>query len=136
MTRWRLLLIIGLGLILFGCSTEPPVTQGTVADKQFTPAHWESGYRTDREYECGTHYDFYEGEYVNDCRWVDDEVWEQHHTWIGDSWALLLRDCVTPGTDKKGNPKCREGWTRVDETTFHDYEVDQTYPHRAKEGKM
>lgn len=100
--RWLLL----LGLV--ACA--PPVESGDIINKAYTPAHTESEMRKTGEI-CST-----VGK-VQTCSpiytWVDND--------IPDKWELQLRDCP-PKED------CREGWKRVDETTYHQFDVGMHYP--------
>jgi hypothetical protein len=127
LTKFLVLLIVVLGACY-----DPPPEKGYVIDKNFNPAHWESGFETYYvpEYTCRStsRYNPSTGNYETgqDCgvQQVAKQRWEDHHTWHSDSWKLKLKDCQM----KDGKEKCRTGWKRVDETTYHQYAVGQHYP--------
>lgn len=133
MTRRRLtsiLLGIAVAIVfLAACSSEPPVTEGTVVRKEFSPAHWEGGWETRYEYRCGYGTD-YDGKMKYRCRNESVSYWDDQHIWQADQWRIRLRSCETGTTTDK--PKCREGWQYVDQQTFDDYNAGQHYP-RTKE---
>lgn len=113
-------------LLLTGCgSTEPAPTEGYVRAKDFTPAHWEGGWDTVTEEECGfgTYTDMWgdtqTGWHCEDeTRWV----WDDHDTWVEDRWRLKLENCDDDPKD------CRSGWVTVDQITYHRYGIDKHYP--------
>lgn len=115
---WIILMII----FIPGCG-DPPPEEGYVREKKFEEAHWEGGYEsfTNYGYTCGM--DF-EGEYSCGIRQYTDQRWEDHHTYVDDRWSLRLEFCE----QKDGKEKCRDGWKRVDETTYHKYEINNYYP--------
>lgn len=117
------LLLVSLVLVLAACGDpEPPLTEGKVIDRTFTPEHWEDGYDTEYYNDCGLHYDWMEGEYVFDCRPATRRVYEAHHVWREDTWKIHIRGCTT---DEKGKEDCRTDWITVGQDLY-----DQCILHR------
>lgn len=121
-----------LGCILLSGCGDPPPDQGYVIDKSFVPAHWEDGFETYYvpEMQCRSvsEYDYasktYETRQVCDTQPVAHQRYEPHYQYVQDAWRLRLEDCKIEHEKKK----CHRGWKRVDETTFHAYEIGQHYP--------
>lgn len=120
----RVLVLVAALTLMVGCGGEDPPEQGDVINKEYTPAHWESGYRTEHYQDCGLHQNI-DGDLEFGCEPATRQVWEPHHEHVQDRWRLRLRDCTT---DDKGERKCREGWLSVDETTYHDYKTGSHFP--------
>jgi hypothetical protein len=122
--------LLALGL-LAACASPPK--EGYVRDKDFTAAHWESGYRTEytTEPDCGYEsvYDSttgrYEQRYGCTTKQVSHEVYEAHHTWVDDSWRMRLEDCKVNAKDER---KCKTGWREVTEAVYDRYDLGQHYP--------
>jgi hypothetical protein len=127
MLRSKLLVLAVLTAAMMGCG-EPPPEEGYVRDRRFVPAHWESGYDTvyTPEYECNSQYDHASNSYKQVCgtEMVSRQVYESHHHYVNDAWALRLESCE----QKEGKEKCRQGWKQVDETTYHSFPLGSYYP--------
>lgn len=119
----RLAGVLAVCAALLACGVDAPPEQGYVRKAEFTPAHWEDGYRSESRYgyHCGLGYD---GKYNCGLKQYTEQVYEEHHEFINDAWRIFLEDCHVD----QGKNKCRTGWRSVDETTFHKYPVGSHYP--------
>ncbi len=111
--------VILMLLLIAACSSDPPITEGTVVNREFKAAHWESGYRSEPRYgyHCGIGYD---GEYGCGMKHYTEQVYEERHTYIEDRYRLQLKSCE--------EDKCRTGWITVPEDEYGDYRVGDRYP--------
>lgn len=122
----RLLVVMCLATLV-ACSSAPET--GTVIDKKFEPAHWESGYRTEYrpEFKCHTRsvYNAFSKQYEmkQDCgtEMVPHQVYESHHHYEQDAWSLKLERCKVDRKD------CKRGWRRVSEHDYREHRVGSFY---------
>ncbi len=126
--RYKLLLAIVLVfvLVLSSCSgSEPPPESGYVRNKDFVPEHWEDGYRSESRYgpHCGLSYD---GKFDCSSKFYTEQVYEEHHRWVENTWKLYLEDCDPP--DEKGKEHCNRGWIEVTETMYNSHSLNSHYP--------
>lgn len=121
--------VVVLFAVLGGCASDPPVEQGYVRHREFLPAHWEGGWRTEWEmaYRCHTGMSADGKSTTTTCgpEMVPVDVWEDHHRWIDDRWRLRLQDCTT---NDDGKTKCREGWRYVTAAEYDRFPVGRHYP--------
>lgn len=121
----RLLLAGAILALVAACGEpEPPLTEGKVVDRVFTPEHWEDGYRTESYMDCGLHYDWYAEDYVFDCRPDTRQVYEVQHVWRTDAWKIQIHGCVT---DEDGDKKCRDEWVHVGENLYDECLLHRLY---------
>lgn len=128
--QWALIIlgsmVFALVLLLTSCGGEPPPESGIVVNKQFEPAHWESGYRTEYQpqFRCRTVSSYSNGKSTSrqQCgvESVPVQVYEAQHRWVNDNWRVELKACKE---NDKGEEKCRKGWRSI---TEHDYERHDT----------
>lgn len=134
---WWLYLILAGGAAIFAVvivvlvqSYEPPVKEGKVVDRRFTPAHEEdymqAHYRSVpyTTTQCTGGY----GTTPQTCRTVTEWRTETYYLpatrWVPDDWDLQLRDCKT---NDEGKEKCRTGWIDVSQSTYHQCKLGSLY---------
>jgi hypothetical protein len=127
--------VSGLGLVGWGGyaiwqNTPAPLVEGTVVERDFTPAHWEDYLRpvtrtrqASREVCTGgygdvprsCHTEYYTEtytDYVPDTRWVDDD------------WDLIVSGC---SLDRQGDEHCRNENIDVSEQTYDNCRTGMTW---------
>lgn len=119
--------IMGVVVYFVVQAYEPPLEEGKVTEKDFTAAHWESGYNTEYHDECGLEVNI-DGDLVMACHTVSEQVYEAHHTWHDDDYDILLYACKT---NDKGEEKCRTSWKDVPALTYSECQIGSLYKKRT-----
>lgn len=118
---------------------EPPLKEGRVVDKDFTPAHYEeytaTYYRTeiytDLETQCSGGYN---GE-PQTCRSVpvtktrQVPYYVQEERWVEDDYDIEIRGCKT---DDDGKEKCRTSHIDVSRSTYNQCKLGSLYREETK----
>lgn len=118
----RLATFVVVALLAVACGEQlPPLAEGTIREKQFVAAHWESGY----DYECDYHYSFTKGGYEYGCH----DVYEREHEWAEDAWRIKIEGCDPVGPERTA--KCRSRWLWVNQVDFDRVAVGVHWPEPA-----
>lgn len=127
------LLIIAI-LALAACSSEPPLSEGRVVDREFDPEHTEhyteTHYRTEYYEDCGydSEYNFQTGQYeqVYSCESESRQVpyYVDATRRVDDDWDIQIEGCTT---NDKGEEKCRTSWIDVSRAVYEECELRRLY---------
>lgn len=116
-----ILAVVGMmTLALTACSSDEPVTSGTVTDKNLDPAHTET---YTEQVPDGQDCKYSSTKKKTVCKTDYDTVERTRE--VPDKYTLTLENCTREGEDD--GKDCREGTVEVSEKVYNATEVGDTY---------